>query len=242
MLTACNVSSFSLSTSMFLYSFHKSIVALRFSHELQMTILFLSFPKYLRRYKRDLYKMAIPSNKIFNRHSTWRSLRFNRPVVNKIYFQGRCPPKDCLTYEQNYKCTCINIYICVYMYIHMHRPRTILKHCSINWLRSSSNVGNIRNARKSQLVDRFCRKIVSNTVKRSHRISWCGEMPTDLAELKRTWGSSSASSFVSPLRSFLPLVFLFSPLCLSLYRLLFCSLVLPFTKGASLHARRREEK
>lgn len=141
MLTACNVSSFSLSTSMFLYSFHKSIVALRFSHELQMTILFLSFPKYLRRYKRDLYKMAIPSNKIFNRHSTWRSLRFNRPVVNKIYFQGRCPPKDCLTYEQNYKCTCINIYICVYMYIHMHRPRTILKHCSINWLRSSSNVG-----------------------------------------------------------------------------------------------------
>lgn len=242
MLTACNVSSFSLSTSMFLYSFHKSIVALRFSHELQMTILFLSFPKYLRRYKRDLYKMAIPSNKIFNRHSTWRSLRFNRPVVNKIYFQGRCPPKDCLTYEQNYKCTCINIYICVYMYIHMHRPRTILKHCSINWLRSSSNVGNIRNARKSQLVDRFCRKIVSYTVKRSHRISWCGEMPTDLAELKRTWGSSSASSFVSPLRSFLPLVFLFSPLCLSLYRLLFCSLVLPFTKGASLQARRREEK
>lgn len=111
------------------------------------------------------------------------------------------------------------MYICTYIYIHASITHYIVETSSIKWLRSSSNVGIIRNARKSQLVDRFCRKIVSKTVKRSHRISWCGEMPTDLAELKRTWGSSSASSFVSPLRSFLPLVFL------SLYpslRLLFC--------------------
>ena len=61
--------------------------------------------------------------------------------------------------------------VCIYVYTYASSTHCIVKTCSINWLRSSSNVGNIRNARKSQLVDRFCRKIVSYTVKRSHRIS-----------------------------------------------------------------------